>query len=95
MVRGYVRVGATNDLPLLQPLLRDRTENAQGLHALAGVEDVVDNAFEVVGVIGVGHHLRGVGGGHLEGVDELPLIVAMTEHFHQALGIPNVLQFAK
>ena len=95
MVRGYVRVGATNDLPLLQPLLRDRTENAQGLHALAGVEDVVDNAFEVVGVIGVGHHLRGVGGGHLEGVDELPLIVAMAEHFHQALGIPNVLQYAE
>ena len=95
MVRGYVRVGATNDLPLLQPLLRDRTENAQGLHALAGVEDVVDNAFEVVGVIGVGHHLRGVGRRHLEGVDELPLIVAMAEHFHQALGIPNVLQFAK
>ena len=94
MVRGYVRVGATNDLPLLQPLLRDRTENAQGLHALAGVEDVVDNAFEVVGVVGVGHHLRGVGGGHLEGVDELPLIVAVAEHFHQALGIPNVLQFA-
>ena len=85
----------SNDLALLQPLLRDRAENAQGLHALAGVEDVVDNAFEVVGVVGVGHHLRGVGGGHLEGVDELPLIVAMTEHFHQALGIPNVLQFAK
>ena len=90
-----MRVGATNDLPLLQPLLRDRTENAQGLHALAGVEDVVDNAFEVVGVVGVGHHLRGIGRGHLEGVDELPLIVAVAEHFHQALGIPNVLQYAK
>ena len=83
-----------DNLALLQPLLRDRAKDAQGLHALAGVEDVVDNAFEVVGVVGVGHHLRGVGGGHLEGVDELPLIVAVAEHFHQALGIPNVLQFA-
>ena len=83
---------ATDDLPLLQPLLRDRTENAQGLHALARIENVVDDALEVVGVVGVGHHLGGVGRGQLESVDELLLIVAVAQHLHEALGVPNILQ---
>ena len=71
MVRGYVRVRATDDLPLLQPLLRDRTENAQGLHALARIENVVNDSFELESVVGEGHQLGGVGTGHVEGVREL------------------------
>ena len=70
-----------NNLALLQPFFRDRTKNAQRLHALARVEDVVDDALEVVGVVGVGHHLGGVGGRQLERVDELLLVVAVAQHF--------------
>ena len=81
-----------NNLALLQPLLRDRAENAQGLHALARVEDVVNDALEVVRVVGVGHHFGGVGRGHLERVDELLLVVAVAQHLHQALCIPNILR---
>ena len=92
MVRGYVRVRAADDLPLLQPLLRDRTENAQGLHALAGVEDVVDNAFEVVGVVGVRHQLGRVGAGHVEGVGELLVVLAVAEHLQQAVLVPDVFE---
>ena len=83
----------SNDLALLQPLLRDRTENAQRLHALARVENVVNDALEVICVVGVGHHFRGVGGGQLEGVDEILLVVAVAQHLHQALSISNVLQY--
>ena len=84
---------AADNLSLLQPLFRDRTENAQRLHALARVEDVVDDALEVVRVVGVGHHLGGVGGRQLERVDELLLIVAVAQHLQQALSIPNILKY--
>ena len=83
----------SNDLALLQPLLRDRAENAQRLHALARVENVVNDALEVICVVGVGHHFRGVGGGQLEGMDEILLVVAVAQHLHQALSISNVLQY--
>ena len=78
-----------DNLALLQPLLRDRAENAQGLHALARVEDVVNDALEVVCVVGVGHHFGGVGRGQLESVDELLLVAAVAQHLHQALCIPG------
>merc|ERR1719239_1886306 len=81
-----------NNLALLQPFFRDRAKNAQRLHALARVEDVVNDAFEVVRVVGVGHHLGGVGGRQLERVDELLLIVAVAQHLQQALSVPNILQ---
>ena len=82
-----------DNLALLQPLLRDRAENAQGLHALARVEDVVNDALEVICVVGVGHHLGGVGRRELERVDELLLIVAVAQHLQQTLSIPNILQY--
>ena len=83
---------AANNLALFQPFLRDRAKNAQGLHALARVEYVVNDALEVVRVVGVGHHLGGVGGRELERVDELLLIVAVAQHLQQTLSIPNILQ---
>ena len=84
---------AANNLALLQPFLRDRAKDAQGLHALARVEYVVNDALEVVRVVGVGHHLGGVGGRELERVDELLLIVAVAQHLQQTLSIPNILQY--
>ena len=82
-----------NNLALLQPFFRDRAEYAQRLHALTRVEDVVDDALEVVRVVGVGHHLGGVGGRQLERVDELLLVVAVAQHLQQALCIPNILKY--
>ena len=84
-----------DNLALFQPFFRDGAENAQRFHALARVEDVVDDALEVVGVVGVGHHLGGVGGRQLESVDELLLIVAVAQHLHQALSIPDILKYNK
>ena len=69
-----------NNLALLQPIFGDRAKNAQRLHALTRVEDVVNDALEVVRVVGVGHHLGGVGRRQLERVDELLLVVTVAQH---------------
>ena len=92
MVRRNVRMRTAYDLALLQPLLADRPKNSQRPHGLSWVEDVVNDALEVVCVVGVGHHFGGVGRGQLESVDELLLVVAVAQHLHQALCIPNILR---
>lgn len=75
VVTGDVGVRTSDDLSLLEPLLTNGTQNAERLHRVLGVEDVVDDALEVEGVVGVGHQLGRVGTGHVEGVGELLVIL--------------------
>ena len=58
LTRGDVRVRATDDLVVVEPLLRDGAEVPEGLHGARRVEDVVDHALEVVRVVRVRHYRR-------------------------------------
>ena len=87
-----VRVGTSDNLPLLQPLLAYRPQDPERLHCVLRVEDVVDDALEVEGVVGVGHQLGGVGAGHVEGVGELLVVLAVAEHLEQAVLVPDVFE---
>ena len=64
-------MGTPYDLPLLHPLITDRSQYTQGLHGQLGVEDVVDDALEVEGVVGEWHQLLVVCAGHVECVCKL------------------------
>ena len=64
-------MGTANDLSLLQPFLTDRTQDTEWLHGGLGEEDVVNDTLELERVVGVGHQVRGVCTGHVEGVSEL------------------------
>ena len=92
VVTGDVGVRTSDDLSLLEPLLTNWTQNAERLHRVLGVEDVVDDALEVKGVIGVGHQLGRVGTGHVEGVGKLLVILRVTEHLKQAVLVPDVFE---
>ena len=56
-----MRMGAAHDLVFFHPLVRDGSQDSQRLERLCVVEDVVDHAPEVEGVVGEGHHVRGHG----------------------------------
>ena len=71
VVGGYVGVGTADDLAFLQPLFTDGTQDTQRFHCHLGVEDVVNDSFELERVVGEGHQLGGVGTRHVEGVREL------------------------
>ena len=60
VVRGNVRVGTADDLPLLQPVVTYWTQDTKRLHCQLGVEDVVNDSFELERVVGEGHQLGGV-----------------------------------
>ena len=92
VVTGNVRMRTSDDLSILEPLLTDGTQDAKRLHRGLGVEDVVDDALEVKGVVGVRHQLGGVGTSHVEGVSELLVIVGVTEHLEQAVLVPDVFE---
>ena len=92
VVTRNVRMRTSDDFSILEPLLTDGTQDAKWLHRGLGVEDVVDDALEVEGVVGVRHQLGGVGAGHVEGVSELLVIVGMTEHLEQAVLVPDVFE---
>ena len=66
-----MRMGTPDDFPLLQPLVTDGSQNAQRLHGQLGIENVVNDSFELECVVGEGHQLGGVGTGHVERVREL------------------------
>ena len=53
-----MRVRAADDLVVIEPLLRDGSEVAEGLHGAHRVEDVVDHPLEVVRVVRVRHYRR-------------------------------------
>ena len=57
VVRWYVRMRTTNNLALLEPLLTDGAQDTQWLHGGLGVEDVVNNSFELECVVCIGHQL--------------------------------------
>lgn len=61
-----VRMGASDNFVLSHPLVREWSEQAEGLERLRVVEDVVDHSPEVVGVVREWHDLRGVGRGQLK-----------------------------
>ncbi len=52
-------VRTSDHLVLLEPVLGDGPQVSQGSHSLTRVEDVVNHALKVVGVVGVWHHFGG------------------------------------
>ena len=85
-------MGTTNDLSFLQPLFTDGTQDTQGLHRGLGIENVVDDPLELEGVVGVGHQLGRVGAGHVEGVGELLVVLAVTEHLEKTIFVSNMFE---
>ena len=54
-------MGAAEDFVLAEPFRIDGSEKTERHHRVFAIEDVVDEAFKVVRVVGVGHHVRRVG----------------------------------
>ena len=92
VVTGNVGMRTADNLRLLQPLLTVRAEYAERLHRVFGVEDVVDDPLEVESIVSEGHHLGGVCAGHVEGVSELLIVLAVTEHLEEAVLVPDVFE---
>ena len=75
-----VAVGTAEDLVLAEPLGVDGSEQAERHHRVLAVEDVVDQALKVEGVVAVRHDVRRVGRRQPERVRELVRLVGKRRH---------------
>ena len=73
-------MGTAEDLVLAEPLGVDGSEQAERYHRVLAVEDVVDQALKVEGVVAVRHDVRRVGRRQPERVRELVRLVGKRRH---------------
>ena len=73
-------MGTAEDLVLAEPLGVDGSEQAERHHRVLAVEDVVDQALKVEGVVAVRHDVRRVGRRQPERVRELVRLVGKRRH---------------
>ena len=72
-----MRVGTTDHPPLLEPVLVYRSQQTLESEKVKTVEDVVDDALEAVGVVGVGNVVLLVGAADGETVGNLWFVVVV------------------